>query len=96
MSPPKPVFNAASLALFLQAHVMRAGALAADLPIERRANDPARRNAERAARARIRREAEVSRDVFDAAFFGRPVMPAHARRLWLAMEIDPHIAEEGR
>ena len=96
MSPPKPVFNAEALSLFLQAHVMGAGALAADLPIERRANDPARRNAERAERARIRKAAGVSQDVFHAAFFGRPVLAAHARQLWLAMGIDPHIAEEGR
>lgn len=96
MSLPKPIFNTASLALFLQAHVMRAGALAADLPIERRANDPSRRNAEKAERTRIRTEAEVSRAVFDLAFSGKPVSPVHARRLWLAMGIDPHIDEEGR
>lgn len=96
MTLPKPVFDAASLALFLQAHVMRAGALAADLPIDRRANDPSRRNAERSERARLRQEAEVSKEIFDLALAGKPVLPAHRRRLWLAMGIDPHIREGKR
>lgn len=96
MTLPKPSFDAAGLALFLQAHVMRAGALAAYLPIDKRANDPARRNAERGERTRLRHEADVSREVFDLAFCGKPVLTEHRRRLWLAMGIDPDIGGRGK
>lgn len=96
MTLPKPIFDAAGLALFLQAHVMRAGALAADLTLDLRANDPARRNAERGERTRLRNAADVSREIFDLALAGKPVMPGHRRRLWLAMGIDPDIGGQGQ
>ena len=96
MTLPKPIFDAAGLALFLQAHVMRAGALAADLTPDLRANDPARRNAERGERVRLRKAADVSREIFDLALAGKPVMPGHRRRLWLAMGIDPDLRGQGR
>lgn len=96
MTLPKPIFDAAGLALFLQAHVMRAGALAADLTPDLRANDPARRNAEEGERTRLRGLADVSAKVFDRAFRGRAVHQTHSRRLWLAMDVDPDIGGQGQ
>lgn len=96
MSLPRPTYDAKDLQLFLHAHVMRAGALATDLPPSMRDKDPARRDAERGERARIRAEARVSVDVLALAWAGREINPEHARRLWMAMGIDPKLSGDAR
>lgn len=96
MTLPKPIFDAAGLALFLQAHVMFAGDIATGRPGAERNTDPARRNAERGERTRLRGLAEVSAEVFDLALRGKPIHPAHRRRLWLAMDVNPDIGGQGQ
>lgn len=93
MSLPERTYDEKDLQLFLRAHVMAAGALATNLPPAMRDTDRDRLNAEKGERARLRKVAFVSADVFRLAWAGRPVMPEHRRRLWLAMGIDPHVGE---
>lgn len=96
MTMPKPIFDAAGLALFLQAHVMVAGDDATGRPRVARDDDPDRLKAEEGERTRLRGLADVSAKVFDRAFRGKPIHPAHRRRLWLAMDVNPDIGGQGQ
>ncbi|RYC10057.1 hypothetical protein [Ciceribacter ferrooxidans] len=85
----KPEFSPDALRLFLTAQVRHAGNLAAHFPPERRAEDIARRNAERAEKAVIAKRANISKAVLQQAMTGgQPVMAAHAERLWFALGFD--------
>jgi len=85
----KPDLSPEMLRAFLTMQIAHAGNLAAAFPPARRREDVARRNAEKGMRAEIAARAGLSRKVVDAALMKRPVMAEHARRLWLALGVDP-------
>lgn len=82
------------LALFLQAHVMCAGVLAASKPFEQRAHDDSRIRAEREYILDIAASAGVRAPVARRAMRGDGrIYPSHRIALWRAMGIDPLIHE---
>ncbi|MBP1852138.1 hypothetical protein [Rhizobium halophytocola] len=84
-------YDAAELATFLRAEILHAGDFAARWSHVRRHDDVDRRNAEKGERARVMREAQISREIFDRAWLGQPVSPADAHRIWDALGMDPAI-----
>lgn len=87
-------FGPDMLALFVQAHVMFAGVLAASKPFERRSVDASRIAAERefildlAAKAGVRAPVVLRAMRADGRIY-----PSHRIALWRAMGIDPLIHE---
>lgn len=87
-------FGPEMLALFLQAHVMFAGVMAASKPFERRAVDASRVPAEREYILHLAATAGVRAPVALRAMRGDGrIYPSHRIALWRAMGIDPLIHE---
>lgn len=82
------------LALFLQAHVMFAGVVAATKPFEERDRDRSRIRAEREYLLDLAAEAGVKEPVLLRAMKAdRRLSPVQRLAVWRAMDIDPHIHE---
>ena len=84
-------FDAAELQTFLRAQIAQKGEVAARFPPAQRQKDADRRNGERGERARVMRDAMISRETFDRAVSGEPITEAEARRIWRAIGMNPDI-----
>ncbi len=85
-------FGPAMLALFLRAHVMFAGVMAAAKPFDERDQDQSRISAERECLLNLAAEAGVKAPVLRRAMdIDRRLTDAQRRAIWLAMGIDPDI-----
>lgn len=92
---PQIDYGPQMLALFLQAHVMLVGTLAAERPLAERDRDVGYRLAVKAERRRISHKARVKVVNFDRAILGLRIKDEPRRALWRALGINPDIHNQG-
>lgn len=92
---PRIDYGPQMLALFLQAHVMRVGTLAAERPLTERDRDVGYRLAAKAERRRIIDRSGTKTENFDRAIKGLKITDDARRALWRALGINPDIHNQG-